>query len=683
MVRLGHRDRLGSFAVAANGTWTYVANANLGTLGEGQTATETFTATVTDETGRTDAQVVTVTIGGAGDGPVSTTPPASAIGRRDGRRRAPRHRHPHRHRPRRGRHAHRGPAPTTGAYGSFAVAPGGTWTYTANPNLRTLAHGQTATETFTATVTDETGRTATQVVTVTLTGANDAPASTTTPGNAAGTVTDGGALVASGTLTASDPDAGASLTWSGGGTSPYGTFAVQPNGAWTFTGNGAIDALPSGATVTQSFTATVTDDKGATATQTVVVTVVGTNDAPVTKDGEFETDKGDAISGQLFASDVDAGDVLTFSLGAKGPANGTVTIAANGSFTYTPKAGFQGLDTFDFTVSDGKGGTSTSRATIAVVSESDNSGGSSVSLDIQPEGTVISTASPVDATGVNLVIALDRSGSIGATEWQVQVNQVADALQALAGRFAGAATSVDVRIVAYSTTATVTPTYSLTDPALIAAVRALPYTGGTTNYSAALTATETFFDSQPKDEANFLYFITDGQPTDSTWPTVLARLNDEATKGYDVQIEAFGIGDQINFTTLSQLDPNPELLDGANDLTDAFTATPLFSADLVSLKVELIADGVSKGVIATEDSAAVVSSGLVTSLSVADIAGIADLLGTSNRISATATYDLDGDPATSEVELFASSVFQKPPRPRRSPAPAAATSCSAATRLTT
>jgi VCBS repeat-containing protein len=648
----------GSFSIAANGAWTYVAGSAVTQLAEGQTATETFTATVTDQTGRSDTQLVSVSITGNGDGPVSTTTPANASGAvTDG-----------------GTLLASGTLTAidpdagatltwsgsgTGTYGTFSVAPGGTWTYTANPNLRTLAQGQTATETFTATVTDETGRTATQPVTVTLTGANDVPASTTTAGNAAGTVTDGGALVASGTLTAADLDAGASLTWSGGGTSPYGTFAVQPNGVWTFTGNAAIDALPGGATVTQSFSATVTDDKGATATQTVVVTVVGTNDAPVTKDGEFETDKGDAISGQLFGADVDAGDVLTFSLGPKGPSNGTVTVAANGTFTYTPKAGFQGLDTFDFTVSDGKGGTSTSRATVAVVSESDNSGGSSVSLDIQPEGSILSTASPVDATGVNLVIALDRSGSIGATEWQVQINQVADALQALAARFAGAATSVDVRIVAYASTATSTPTYSLTDPALLTAVRSLPFTGGATNYAAALTATEAFFDSQPKDEANFLYFITDGQPTESTWPTVLARLNDEAAKGYDVQIEAFGIGTGINFTTLSQFDPSPELLDGASDLTEAFTATPLFSADLVSLRVELIADGVSRGVIATEDSAAVVSSGLVTSLSVADIAGIADLLGTSNRISATATYDLDGDPATAEVELFASSVFQK------------------------
>jgi VCBS repeat-containing protein len=648
----------GSFSIAPDGTWSYVAGPAVTRLAEGQRGTESFTATVTDQTGRTATQVVTVTITGNGDGPVSTTTPANASGTvTDG-----------------GTLLASGTltatdpdagavvtwsGAATGAYGTFSVAPDGAWTYTAAPSLRTLAQGERVVESFTATVTDDTGRTATQRVTVSLTGANDSPVSSTAAGNATGRVTDGGVLVASGTLAASDPDAGAALTWTGGGTSPYGTFAVQPDGGWTFTGNGAIDALARGATVTESFVATVTDEWGATATQTVVVTVVGTNDAPVTSDGEFDTRKDEPITGTLFASDVDAGDLLTFSLGPRGPANGTVAIAADGSFTYTPNAGFQGLDTFDFSVSDGQGGTATSRATVAVVSESGGSGGATVSLDIEPAGTVLSTASPVEATGVNLVIALDRSGSIGASEWQVQVNQVADALQALAARFAGAATSVDVRIVAYSTTATSTPTYSLTDPALIAAVRGLPYTGGTTNYAAALAATETFFDSQPQDEANFLYFITDGQPTDSTWPTVLARLTDEATKGYDVQIEAFGIGGAINFTTLSRLDPAPELLDGASDLTDAFTATPLFSADLVSLRVELIADGMSRGVIATEDSAAVVSSGLVTSLSLADIAGIADLLGTSNRISATASYDLDGDPATAEVELFASNVFRK------------------------
>jgi RTX calcium-binding nonapeptide repeat (4 copies) len=207
--------------------------------------------------------------------------------------------------------------------------------------------------------------------------------------------------------------------------------------------------------------------------------------------------------------------------------------------------------------------------------------------------------------------------------------------------------------------ATAMGTFDLTDPALVTTIRNLPYSGGGTGYTAALNLTEDFFDAQPAGEANFLYFITDGEPRIGNWRPVLDRLTDEATKGYKVQIEAFGIGGQIDFATLSAFDPTPQLLSGAGVLTDAFTATPLFSADLVTLSVELIADGVNKGVIATESATGVVSTALSTTLPLAEIAGLADLLGTSNRFSVTAGYDLDGDPATVEVALFASSLFGK------------------------
>jgi VCBS repeat-containing protein len=655
----------GSLTVEPDGEWRYIANPAIVRLDEGETAVETFIAVITDEAGRTATQTITITVVGAGDAPVSVTPPSEAartIAEAVGATAT-------------GRLTATDPdagsvltwsGSTNGAFGTFTVAPDGAWTYVAGPSVRQLEQGQTATETFTATVTDQTGLTATQTVTVTINGVNDAPVPTTTAANASGTVVDGGTVLASGRLTATDPDAGATLTWSGTTTSPFGTFSVLPNGDWSFLANASIATLPKGAAVTETFNATVTDENGATATQAVVVTILGTNQAPTSSDGDFEAAKGGAVSGTLLAQDVDAGDVLSFAPGTRAPANGTVVISTDGSFTYTPRADFQGLDSFDFVVTDGQGGSSTSRVTVAVLSPSGSgSGGSSVSLDItgapgaEPAGTVISTASPVDASGVNLVIALDRSGSIGATQWNVQINQVADALEALAARFAGAATSVDVRIVTYATTATATGTFDLTDPDLIATVRSLPYTGGLTNYTAALTLTEAFFDSQPPGEANFLYFITDGEPTETGWPTVLNRLKDADAKGYTVQIEAFGIGNRIDFDTLSAFDPNPEILAGANELTDAFTATPLYSADLVSLKVELIADGVDRGVIATETSPGVVSGGLVTTLSLADIAGLADLLGASNRISATAGYDLDGDPSTVEIELFDSIVLAK------------------------
>ncbi len=46
-----------------------------------------------------------------------------------------------------------------------------------------------------------------------------------------------------------------------------------------------------------------------------------------------------------------------------GPANGSLTLNANGSFTYTPDAGFVGNDSFTYSVSDG---TNTSNATVTL-----------------------------------------------------------------------------------------------------------------------------------------------------------------------------------------------------------------------------------------------------------------------------------------------------------------------------
>ncbi|MES2999803.1 MAG: VCBS domain-containing protein [Pseudomonadota bacterium] len=91
-----------------------------------------------------------------------------------------------------------------------------------------------------------------------------------------------GVVVASGDLFASDPDTGDSLSWTGGANGTYGTFALTPQGHWTYaldTASSALQTLGAGQTATESFTATVRDSFGATASQQVTVTVVGTWDA--------------------------------------------------------------------------------------------------------------------------------------------------------------------------------------------------------------------------------------------------------------------------------------------------------------------------------------------------------------------------------------------------------------------
>ena len=53
----------------------------------------------------------------------------------------------------------------------------------------------------------------------------------------------------------------------------YGTFSITGSGAWTYTINQeAADELDEGDTLSETFTATVTDDKGSTAQQLITVT---------------------------------------------------------------------------------------------------------------------------------------------------------------------------------------------------------------------------------------------------------------------------------------------------------------------------------------------------------------------------------------------------------------------------
>ena len=93
-----------------------------------------------------------------------------------------------------------------------------------------------------------------------------------------------GTVTASGTLTSSDVDALATKTWSVQGTpsTTYGALVLNAQtGEWTYTLDNSLAAtqgLKEGETVTQSYTARVTDEFGAYVDQTVTITIVGTND---------------------------------------------------------------------------------------------------------------------------------------------------------------------------------------------------------------------------------------------------------------------------------------------------------------------------------------------------------------------------------------------------------------------
>ena len=74
---------------------------------------------------------------------------------------------------------------------------------------------------------------------------------------------------------------------------------------------------------------------------------------PVAEDSAMETYKNLPNTGMLKASDPE-GQALTYTV-TRQPKRGTVTIAENGSFTYTPKKNKIGIDSFTYTATDPAG----------------------------------------------------------------------------------------------------------------------------------------------------------------------------------------------------------------------------------------------------------------------------------------------------------------------------------------
>ncbi|WP_426077591.1 DUF4347 domain-containing protein, partial [Janthinobacterium sp. PSPC3-1] len=123
------------------------------------------------------------------------------------------------------------------------------------------------------------------------------------------------------------------------------------------------------------------------------------NNAPTASGTAITTAEDTGKSGSLpAATDLD-GDTVTYGKGSD-PAHGTVVVNANGTYTYTPAANYNGADSFTYTVSDGKGGSNTYTVAITV---------SPVNDAPTASGTAITTAEDTAKSG-SLPAATDVDG---------------------------------------------------------------------------------------------------------------------------------------------------------------------------------------------------------------------------------------------------------------------------------
>jgi VCBS repeat-containing protein len=147
-----------------------------------------------------------------------------------------------------------------------------------------------------------------------------------------------------------DPDTGETLT------ARLGTY--PSHGSLTFNADGSFTYTPFGAYLgPDSFTYQAFDGALYSNTATVRLTVSGPDDPPVAANDSYLVTKNTEFTASapgVLANDSDPnGQPITAALVA-GPAHGTLTLSANGSFVYHPATGYYGPDSFTYTASDGQ-----------------------------------------------------------------------------------------------------------------------------------------------------------------------------------------------------------------------------------------------------------------------------------------------------------------------------------------
>ncbi|MGZ8784179.1 MAG: Ig-like domain-containing protein, partial [Acidimicrobiia bacterium] len=258
-------------------------------------------------------------------------------------------------------------------------------------------------DTFTYTVSDGNGGFATGTVTVTVTPANDDPQGQP---DAASTPEETAVEIE---VLANDSDVDSSaltVTAVAGGT--HGTVSTDgitltytPDLNW----NG-ID----------TFTYRVSDDLGGWCEAIVTVTVTPVNDDPVAVDDLSTTPRDTPVNIWVLDNDTDADpDTLSVS-GFTNGAHGTV-VNRSIKVTYTPAAGWTGVDTFTYTVSDGNGGFDSGTVTVtvtAVPNQPPAANDDSMVTDEDVALTIPVLANDSDPDGDAITVSAVNEGAHGA-----------------------------------------------------------------------------------------------------------------------------------------------------------------------------------------------------------------------------------------------------------------------------
>jgi VCBS repeat-containing protein len=144
--------------------------------------------------------------------------------------------------------------------------------------------------------------------------------------------------------------------------------AFNPDGSFTYRPNADFDGQ-------DTFTYRTNDGGAESNVATVTVSVSPVNDAPVAVNDLYSAGQSSSltvpVANGVLKNDTDVDSTALTATLVRAPANGTLTLNADGSFTYTPSPSFTGQDNFTYRASDSAGGVS-NVATVTITSSTGN-----------------------------------------------------------------------------------------------------------------------------------------------------------------------------------------------------------------------------------------------------------------------------------------------------------------------
>jgi VCBS repeat-containing protein len=189
----------------------------------------------------------------------------------------------------------------------------------------------------------------------------------------------------------------------------HGTLTFNADGTFSYTPHSDFNGA-------DSFTFKANDGTGDSNVSTINLNISPVNDLPVSGNGSLTLAEDSVAKSSVHATDID-GDDLTYAL-VNGPQHGTIQFKADGTFTYTPHADYNGTDSFTFKANDGTGDSNVSTINLNISPVNDLPAADDGTVTLKEDNVVKSAVAAHDADGDAVSYALVSGPQHGTLQFK-------------------------------------------------------------------------------------------------------------------------------------------------------------------------------------------------------------------------------------------------------------------------